>query len=111
MTERQSRKRTVKSLHKEMNDQSGIVLSEGEGFDPLPGHCFRSEIEWMDFYPTTDLHSWVFRAHILDELDEFQQSALSDPHRYKAGENDLLNKLDGYSDNRELNHWFIGPID
>lgn len=100
----------VRGVHKDLNDRKGLIDFEGEGYIPESAHSFLVGVERLDEYVVTDLWSSLRSIHILDHLDEFEQSALSDPYRLLAGEASLMRRLDEV-EVRETTHWFIGPID
>ncbi|TXH11788.1 MAG: hypothetical protein E6R04_00755 [Spirochaetes bacterium] len=104
------RLKTCRAVHKELNDRTGLIDFEGAGYIPESAHSFLVGVERLDEYVVTDLWSSLRSIHILDHLDEFEQSALSDPYRLLAGEASLMRRLDEV-EVQETAHWFIGPID
>lgn len=104
------RLKTCRAVHKELNDRTGLIDFEGAGYIPESAHCFRPGVDRIGTFPVTDLWSALHSFQILDELDEFEQSALSDSHRFDAGVASLLRRYDEVRE-PETGHWFIGPID
>jgi hypothetical protein len=100
----------VRGVHKELNDRVGLIDFEGAGYIPESAHSFLTGIDQLEAQVVTDPLSLVWMAQMLDHLDEFEQSALSDPYRASAGRASLEERL-GEVEVPETNHWFIGPID
>lgn len=100
----------VRAVHKEINDRTGLIDFEGAGYIPESAHSFFPGVDRIATYPVTDMWSAIHSLQVLDELDEFEQSALSDSHRFDAGVASLMRRYDEVRE-PETGHWFIGPID